>query len=99
MAPQTQKALVSASQGAPWELRTDWPVPKPGPKEVLVKLAATALNPADWKIQAFGAPFVSWPFLGGLDGAGIVEEVGAEVTSVAKGDKMCVSRLCFLWLY
>ena len=91
MAPQTQKALVVASEGAPWVLHTDWPVPKPGPKDVLVKLVAAALNPADWKIQMHGAaPYASYPFLGGLDGAGIVEEVGEEVTGTVKGDKMCV---------
>ena len=91
MAPQTQKALVLAAEGASWELRTDWPVPTPGPRDVLVRLAATALNPADWKIQMHGAaPYASYTFLGGLDGAGIVEEVGEEVTGIVKGDKMCV---------
>ena len=90
MAPQTQKALVAASQDAPWELRTDWPVPKPGPKEVLVKVVSTALNPIDWKIHKGPYDFfaTTYPFILGLDGAGIVEKVGAEVTNVAKGDKM-----------
>ena len=93
MAPQTQKALVLAAEGASWELRTDWPVPTPGPRGVLVRLAATALNPAEWKIQAYGAAaFGGYPFLGGLDGAGVVEEIGAEVIGIARGDKMCVSR-------
>ncbi len=27
------------------------PKPVPGPKEVLVKLAATSINPIDWKIR------------------------------------------------
>lgn len=31
-----------------------------------------------------------WPFIGGLDGAGIVEEVGSEVSTFAKGDKVSV---------
>ena len=89
MAPQTQKALVVASECVPWELRTDWPVPIPGPKEVLVKIVATALNPADWKVQTFGnVPFISYPYLGGLDGAGIIEEIGSAVTNVKKDDKV-----------
>ena len=79
-----QKALYLDKPFGEWVIKSK-DIPKPGQGEVLVKIAATALNPADWKIQTFGAPFISWPFLGGLDGAGIVEEVGAEVTSVAKG--------------
>lgn len=90
MAPATQKALVVTSERAPWELRTDWPVKSPGPKEVLIKLVSVALNPADWLIQVRGAPFVTYPFLGGLDGSGIIEEVGAEVVHLAKGDKVYV---------
>lgn len=88
MAPTTQKALVVKSERAPWELRTDWPIKSPGPKEVLIKLVSVALNPVDCMIQAHGAPFVTYPFLGGLDGSGIIEEVGAEVTHLVKGDKV-----------
>ena len=91
MTPKTQKALVSPTPRAPWELRTDWPVPAPGPKELLIKVVAAALNPADWRVQTSGIiPFVTYPFLGGLDGAGIIEEVGTDVTGFAKGDKVYV---------
>ena len=92
--PQTQKALVIPTERAPWELRTDWPVPAPGPKEVLVKVVAAALNPIDWKIQSRGVFFVKdYPYNGGMDGAGIVEAVGEGVTTLTKGDKMYVSLL------
>ena len=60
----------------------------PGSKEVLVKVLAAALNPVDWKIQHFGFYIQDKPFICGQDGAGIVEAVGAEVTNVAKGDRM-----------
>ncbi|KAI0749263.1 GroES-like protein [Daedaleopsis nitida] len=62
--------------------------PHPGPQDVLVKIFATALNPVDWKIQAYGYFITNYPFVPGTDAAGIVEEVGAEVTNVAKGDKV-----------
>ncbi|RPD72415.1 GroES-like protein [Lentinus tigrinus ALCF2SS1-7] len=91
MAPTTQKILGSPSQGAPWEIYNDWPVPALGPKDVLLKVVAASLNPADWGIQSSPTqpPMVTaYPFIGGLDGAGVVEEVGAEVTNVAKGDKV-----------
>ncbi|KIJ39259.1 hypothetical protein M422DRAFT_175326, partial [Sphaerobolus stellatus SS14] len=48
------------------------------------------LNPADWKIQRYGAPHTvsDYPAIFGLDSAGIVEEVGESVTKFQKGDKV-----------
>ncbi len=89
MAPSTQKALLVPEEKAPWKLVHDWPVPTPGPTDLLVKVIAAAINPADWKIQTYGAPFIQeYPFLGGLDGSGIVEEVGPAVKGFVKGDKV-----------
>ncbi|KAI0741794.1 GroES-like protein [Daedaleopsis nitida] len=89
MAPLTQKAIVVPEPKQPWKLVTDWPVPSPGPKDVLIKIVSAALNPADWKVQHYAPPFITeYPFIGGLDGAGFVEEVGAEVTNVSKGDRV-----------
>ncbi len=94
MAPATQKMLGVPEVGKPWQLYTDWPVPTPGPNDVLVKIVSAALNPADWRIQEnfMGVSILAkkWPFIGGLDGAGIVEEVGSEVSTFAKGDKVSV---------
>ncbi|TFK84531.1 GroES-like protein [Polyporus arcularius HHB13444] len=94
MAPATQKMLGVPEVGKPWQLYTDWPVPTPGPNDVLVKIVSAALNPADWRIQEnfMGVSILAkkWPFIGGLDGAGIVEEVGSEVSTFAKGDKVIV---------
>lgn len=89
MAPKTQKAIVVPEPKQPWKLVTDWPVLTPGPKDVLIKIISAALNPADWKVQQYAPPFITeYPFIGGLDGAGIVEEVGAEVANVSKGDRV-----------
>ena len=89
MAPSTQKALIVPEPQAPWKLVTDWPVPTPGPGHILVKVVTAAINPADWKIQSHGAPFITqYPFIGGLDGAGVVEELGREVQGFQKGDKV-----------
>ncbi|KAI0741851.1 GroES-like protein [Daedaleopsis nitida] len=89
MAPSTQKALVVPEPGQPWKVVADWPVPTPGPQEVLVRIMAAGLNPADWKIQTYAPSYISdYPFIGGLDGAGIVEDVGDAVSNVAKGDKI-----------
>ena len=93
MPPQRQKALVLAAEGASWELRTDWPVPTPGPRDVLVRLAATALNPADWKIQEYGLFLENYPAIIGAEGAGVVEAVGEGVTEFQKGDRVLYKAL------
>ncbi|KAI0694763.1 GroES-like protein [Earliella scabrosa] len=89
MAPSIQKALTVPEPKAPWKLVTDWPVPTPGPNEVLVKVVTAAINPADAMIQTYGVPFITqYPFIGGLDGAGVIEELGSEVQELQKGDQV-----------
>ena len=63
-------------------------IPKPGPGEILAEVQATALNPADWKVQAFGIIYTKFPAIIGSDGASVVKEVGEGVTNVSVGDKM-----------
>ena len=48
----TQKALVVPEKQGQWKV-IDLPIPTPGPKDVLVKIVATALNPVDWKIREY----------------------------------------------
>jgi NADPH2:quinone reductase len=65
------------------------PQPRPGQGEVLVKLAAAAVNPMDWKI-AEGAlvgqlPHAS-PIILGSDGAGRVEAVGEGASRFSVGE-------------
>ena len=91
-AAQTQKALLLPARAAKFTVG-EAPIPTPGPKDVLVKLVSAALNPIDWKIvdsDLFSPIISSYPFICGTDGAGVVEEVGAEVTALAKGDRMYV---------
>ncbi|KAH9906118.1 GroES-like protein [Epithele typhae] len=86
---QCWKALIVPAEKAPFKLVSDFAVPTPEAHQVLVKIVAAGICPADARIQAFGAPFIqNYPFLGGFDVAGVVEEVGADVTSVKKGDRI-----------
>ena len=64
------------------------PVPKPGPKDVLVKVQAVALNPVDWKIQKYGVFIETFPAILGTDISGEVEEIGEEVADFKKGDRV-----------
>ena len=82
-----QKALLLLQKQGQWVVG-ETSVPRPGPKDVLVKIHAAALNPVDWKIQTFGVFIEEFPWIPGVDAAGVVEEVGTEVTNCRKGDKM-----------
>lgn len=63
------------------------PTPSPGPGELLVKVKATALNRADLlqKSGNYPPPAGESPILG-LDMAGVVEQVGSDVTRFRPGD-------------
>jgi NADPH:quinone reductase-like Zn-dependent oxidoreductase len=60
--------------------------PSPGPGEVLVRVHAAGVNPADWKVRSgLIRPFEP-PFTLGLDVSGVVEELGADVDGFRPGD-------------
>lgn len=64
--------------------------PVPAPDQILVKLYASGVNPADWGIRKGGndllRPLLKLPMTLGWDAAGIVEEVGSNVTAFKKGN-------------
>lgn len=89
----TMRALVTDKYGPPESMRLEQlPQPQPGTGEVLVRIHAASVNSWDWD-RLVGRPLgrISDPFrpphriLGG-DVAGIVEAVGADVTSLKVGD-------------
>ena len=61
-------------------------IPHPGPSEVLVRIESAALNPVEWKIQTHGAYVDTYPAILGTAGAGTVEEVGSEVTTLGNSE-------------
>lgn len=64
------------------------PMPSPGPHDLLVKVAAIAVNPVDTKIRRNRAPQSGQAEVLGWDAVGIVEAVGAEVESFKPGDRV-----------
>lgn len=66
---------------------TDYELPAPGPGEVRVKLHAAGVNFIDIK-QRSGDYKVKLPYTPGLEGAGVVEEIGEGVTNVKLGDRV-----------
>ena len=86
----TQKALVLLAEKEPYKLVSDWPIPTPGPTDVLVKVVVVALNPVDAALETYGGRFLglAYPIVWGVDGAGVVEAVGSGVTRFVKGDRV-----------
>ncbi|TFY77181.1 hypothetical protein EWM64_g6830 [Hericium alpestre] len=82
-----QKALILPRKGAPFEIVTR-DVPRPAPGEVLVHVHAAVLNPIEPFIQRTGEFVSEWPAILGLDGAGVVHELGDGVTDLKKGDRV-----------
>ncbi len=72
------------------ELR-DVPEPQPGRGSVKLRIAASSLNPIDWKIRSGATKDwfkTEFPTILGYDAAGEVVELGAEVSGFAIGDKV-----------
>ncbi len=84
------KAIVAHEYGGPAVLKyEDVPVPEPKENEVLVRVIASGVNPADPLIvsgkyaKEFGTHL---PLIPGYDIAGVVEKTGAKITKLKVGD-------------
>lgn len=68
--------------------------PRPAPGQVVVRVVAAALNPADWKLVEGRFPFLvlpKRPFVPGCEAAGIVEAADGRVSGFRPGDEVIVS--------
>jgi NADPH:quinone reductase-like Zn-dependent oxidoreductase len=86
------KAIVVHQYGGPEVLKfEDYPDPVPGPGEVLVRVAASSVNPIDYKRRAgLTKDFypLQFPGLIGVDVAGTVVKVGPGVEGFSAGDQV-----------
>jgi NADPH:quinone reductase-like Zn-dependent oxidoreductase len=86
------KAVVVRQYGGPEVLKLEeYPDPVPNPGEVLVRVAATSVNPIDYKRRAgLTKDFypIAFPGLMGVDFAGTVAKVGPGVQGFSVGDKV-----------
>ncbi|MFN7989288.1 MAG: NAD(P)-dependent alcohol dehydrogenase [Thermoanaerobaculia bacterium] len=68
--------------------------PRPGPGQIVVRIVAAGLNPADWKIVEGRFPFFAFPrkpFVPGCEAAGVVEAMDSRVSGFRVGDEVVAS--------
>jgi NADPH2:quinone reductase len=82
------KAIQVGQPGGPEAMDlVEVPVPQPGPKQALVRIAASGVNFIDVYFR-IGLYKSDLPIALGMEAAGTVEAIGAEVTEVAPGDRV-----------
>lgn len=64
------------------------PEPRPGPRDLVVRIRAVSVNPVDTKVRRGVAPPQGGVRVLGYDAAGIVEAVGEAVTLFRPGDEV-----------
>jgi NADPH:quinone reductase-like Zn-dependent oxidoreductase len=87
------KAVVFHQHGGPEVLRyEDAADPKPGRGEVLIEVRATSINHIDIFLRR-GMPGVHVPLpkIAGCDAAGIIRELGADVSGLSAGQRVTIN--------
>ena len=84
------RAVVCDRLGDPSVLKIEErPIPQPGPADVLVKVGAASVNFPDVLMLSAGYQHKpELPFIPGMEGAGTIAAVGAEVKRWQAGDKV-----------
>src|SRR5690348_15658987 len=89
MSTHTMRVIQVYRYGGPEQLKLEEkPRPAPSSGEVLLRVHAAGVNPIDWKIrQGLLKDFrpVSFPYTPGIEMAGVVEDIGPDVTTFQIG--------------
>lgn len=97
---KTFKAAIYETHGNPAEVLriVEQPWPSPGAEEAVVKMAAAPINPAD--LNAIGGKYPVRPPLPatpGMEGAGVVVEVGGGVRNLSVGTQVILPHGFGTW--
>lgn len=87
-------AFVESAKGA--IIVRDADVPEPEEKEVLIKVQACAIQPADAKVAKLAIMPMEYPVVLGSPVAGVVEALGSSVTKVAVDDRVVCGTKIFV---
>ncbi|EJC99166.1 GroES-like protein [Fomitiporia mediterranea MF3/22] len=80
--PATQLGVLSTNTS---QTLQSFPVPSPGPKEVLIQNVAVAANPKDWKVPQWTPNYSG---IEGNDVSGYIVKVGEGVTEFKGGERV-----------
>ncbi|XP_038222127.1 sorbitol dehydrogenase-like [Zerene cesonia] len=85
---------LAAVLHGPYDLRLEkYPVPSINDNEVLIKVACVGICGSDLKIYSTGRcglEVITEPLVMGHEGAGVIVQVGANVTSLKPGDRVAI---------
>ncbi|EKG22422.1 aflH/ adhA/ short chain alcohol dehydrogenase [Macrophomina phaseolina MS6] len=84
---QNEAAWIVAAKAKPLKVGSA-PEPHANAGEVVIKNAAVAVSPVDWKIQEIDLFRQQYPSILGFDVAGTIESVGEGVTHLHKGQRV-----------
>jgi NADPH:quinone reductase-like Zn-dependent oxidoreductase len=87
------KAIVFSKHGQLDKVSlADVPMPTVAPNEVLVQVKAAALNRLDlWVLAGWASLKLAMPHVMGSDGAGIIIQIGTNVTGYQVGDRVAIN--------
>ena len=104
--PETMKAIVLEGHGGLEQLvwHEDWPTPRPGPGEVLIRVGACGLNNTDvntrlaWYSKGAGdsadatwsGQSLTFPHIQGADACGVIEAVGEGISTERIGTRVLI---------
>ena len=84
------KAAVLYEINTPLKIE-NFDLPDTGPNQVRVRIVASGVCHSDWHVVKGDWPHIPIPTILGHEGAGVVEEVGSQVTGVREGDHVILS--------
>ncbi|KXK37604.1 MAG: zinc-binding dehydrogenase [Saprospiraceae bacterium] len=85
------KAVRFVGVNQPLEMQ-EVPIPSIGPKDVLIKVKAAGICHSDAHYRS-GVSYAPAPLTFGHEIAGIVEQVGSQISNVQPGDRVCLHYL------
>jgi NADPH:quinone reductase-like Zn-dependent oxidoreductase len=86
---ETMKAIRIHEPGGPDVLKyEDAPLPEPETGEVLIRVHAASVNPADWQMVSRNPPNRRYPWIPGYDVSGVVTELGEGVSAYEAGNEV-----------
>ena len=84
------KAAVLYEINTPLKIE-EFDLPDTGPNQVRVRIVASGVCHSDWHVVKGDWPHIPIPTILGHEGAGVVEEVGSQVSGVREGDHVILS--------